>query len=582
MLLPLPLRRPGRTALRSLLAGSLLLTAALPALAQLPSFPGAEGAGRYTSGGRGTATEPTTVFEVTNLNDDLNPGSLRYALTQPATYRTVVFRVSGTIHLLTPLKLQKPNTTLAGQTAPGDGICLADQPFTVAADNVIVRFLRFRLGDKNQNLGPVNGSGDGDAFNAVGRSKLMIDHCSMSWSADEACSLYAGDSISLQWNLISEPLDYSYHFETGDTDFERHAYGGIWGGRHASFHHNLLAHCRGRLPRFDGSRNLSPNTPGQENAELVNNVLYNWASYTTNGGEGGRYNIINNYYKAGPSTSTGSSAGVPVRYQIINPYKSSSLPYGTYYLSGNYVEGSASISAHNWRGASMNGGSLNDTTLAKTTSSLTALVAAQPAQQAYEAVLAGAGAVLPARDAHDQRIVQDVRNRTGSLIDVQGGFPHGTPYAQTTGAWPTLNSLPAPADADHDGMPDAWETARGLNPNNPADRSQRVSNGYTQLENYLNGLAAPVLSSPALRPSETGLLVYPNPSQGDALQVQHPAAGPGAQLAVYNVLGQQVAAVPVVVAARQTRLALPKLAAGRYVLRFLDGGQHLQAAFEQP
>ncbi|AHJ99458.1 T9SS type A sorting domain-containing protein [Hymenobacter swuensis] len=581
MLLPLPQRRPGRSALRALLAGGLLLTAAGPALAQLPTFPGAEGAGRFTSGGRGTATTATTVFEVTNLNDDLNPGSLRYALTQPATYRTVVFRVSGTIHLLTPLKVQQPNTTLAGQTAPGDGICLADQPFSVAADNVVVRFLRFRLGDKFQNLGMVNGSGDGDAFNGVGRRKLMIDHCSMSWSADEACSLYAGDSITLQWNLISEPLDYSYHFETGDTDFERHAYGGIWGGRHASFHHNLLAHCRGRLPRFDGSRNLSPNTPGQENAEFVNNVLYNWASYTTNGGEGGNYNIIGNYYKAGPSTATGSSVGVPVRYQIINPYKSSSLPYGRYYLSGNYVEGSASITARNWRGASMNGGTQSDTAQAQAAGPFAGLVTAQSAQQAYEAVLTGAGAVLPARDAHDQRIVQDVRNRTGSLIDVQGGFPHGTPYTQTTGAWPVLSSQPAPPDADHDGMPDAWETARGLNPANPADRNVRTANGYTQLENYLNGLTSVVLTAPAARPSGTGLQLYPNPVQDGRLQVAHPAAGPGARVVVYNALGQQVAAAAVAPNARETRLPLPPLESGTYLLRFLDGSRQLLTRFAQ-
>ena len=560
------------------------LTGATPlAWAQLPSFPGAEGAGRYTSGGRGTATEATTVFEVTNLNDDLNPGSLRYALTQPATYRTVVFRVSGTIHLLSPLKAQKANTTIAGQTAPGDGICLADYPFTVGADNVIVRFIRFRLGDKNQDLGKVDGSGDGDAFNGVGRRKLMIDHCSMSWSNDEACSLYAGDSISLQWNLISEPLDYSYHFEAGDTDYEKHAYGGIWGGRHASFHHNLMAHARGRLPRFDGSRNLDPKTPGQENAEFVNNVLYNWASYTTNGGEGGNYNIVGNYYKSGPSTGTGSSAGVPVRYQIINPYKSSTLPYGKYFLSGNYVDGSPVITADNWRGASMNGGTLADTTLAKVTVPFAGMVpTTQSAQQAYEAVLQNAGAVLPARDSHDQRIVQDVRNRTGSLIDVQGGFAHGTPYAQTTGAWPVLTSRPAPADADHDGMPDAWETGRGLNPNSPADRNARTADGYTQLENYLNSLTSVVLTAPAPRRGGTGLQLYPNPVESGRLQVAHPAAGPGARLAVYNALGQQVAEAAVAPNAEQTPLQLPQLSTGSYLLRFLDGSHQLLTRFAQP
>lgn len=395
--------------------------------------------------------------------------------------------------------------------------------------------------------------------------------------------MYAGDSISLQWNLISEPLDYSYHFEAGDTDYERHAYGGIWGGRHASFHHNLMAHARGRLPRFDGSRNLDPKTPGQENAEFVNNVLYNWASYTTNGGEGGNYNIVGNYYKSGPSTGTGSSAGVPVRYQIINPYKSSTLPYGKYFLSGNYVDGSPVITADNWRGASMNGGSLNDTTLAKVTVPFAGTVpTTQSAQLAYEAVLQNAGAVLPTRDSHDQRIVQDVRNRTGSLIDVQGGFPHGTPYAQTTGAWPVLNSRPAPTDTDHDGMPDAWETGRGLNPNNPADRNTRTADGYTQLENYLNSLTSVVLAAPSPKRGGTGLQLYPNPVESGRMQVAHPAAGPGARLAVYNALGQQVAEATVALNALQTNLQLPQLSTGTYLLRFLDGSHQLLTRFEQP
>ncbi|WP_345221372.1 T9SS type A sorting domain-containing protein [Hymenobacter koreensis] len=564
-----------------LAAGFLLLTAATgaPAQAQLISFPGAEGAGKYTSGGRGTAATPTTVFEVTNLNDDNLPGSFRYAVTQPATHRTVVFRVSGTIRLTSELRITRANTTIAGQTAPGDGICLADYPVSVSADNVIIRFIRFRLGDKNQNLGRVDGSGNGDAFGALGRRKLMIDHCTMSWSSDEACTVYRGDSTTLQWNLISEPLDYSYHFEAGDTDYQRHAYGGIWGGRAASMHHNLLAHMRGRMPRFDGSRNLAPYTAGQENVDFRNNVIYNWASYNVNGGEGGNYNVVNNYYKYGPSTPTGTSGGVSIRTEVLNPYKQTSapvLPYGRFYLAGNYVDSSPAVTARNWLGVVMSGGTRADTVLAK--AAVPFAMAAPPPQtalDAYEAVLRNAGVVLPVRDALDQRIVNDVRNRTGRLIDVQGGFPHGTPYSTSQVAWPVLNSLPAPADADRDGMPDAWELANGLNPNSDADRGLRASNGYTNLENYLNGIVAVVMSSTSEAKTNLAVLqVYPNPGR-EQFTVAHPAADRHASITLYTFDGRKAASFTARPGTQETRLNVSRLASGNYLLLYTDATQRL-------
>ncbi|MET0393320.1 MAG: pectinesterase family protein [Chitinophagaceae bacterium] len=458
--------------------------------AQLVAFPGAEGAGRFATGGRGTTSVPTTVYEVTNLNDDNNPGSLRYAVSQNASSRTIVFRVSGTIHLTSRLNI-KANTTIAGQTAPGDGICIADHPVVINGDNVIIRYLRFRMGDKNQNGGMVDGSGSDDTFSNLGNKHIIVDHCTSGWSSDEALTIYRGDSITVQWSFITEPLNYSYHFETGDVDFEEHGYGGIWGGRHASFHHNLIAHVKGRAPRFDGSRNLSPFTAGQENVDFRNNVLYNWGSYNVNGGEGGNYNIVSNYYKYGPSTATGNSSGVAVRYMIINPGKQTSapvLPYGKYFLTGNYVDGSTVITQNNWLGAAMSGGVQADTTQSKV---LTAFdlgpITTHTAQEAYNLVLQYGGASL-VRDTLDQRIVNDVLNRTGRLIDVQGGYPHGTPYASTVNAWPTLNATAAPADTDHDGMPDAWETSHGLNPNDAGDRNGIAANNYTNLENYLNGI----------------------------------------------------------------------------------------------
>ena len=497
-----------------------LLLCVMPSIAQQISFPGAEGAGRFTSGGRGTTAVTTTVFEVTNLNDDNNPGSLRYALSQTATHRTVVFRVSGTIHLISKLNIRS-NTTVAGQTAPGDGICIADYPTAISGDNVIVRYMRFRMGDKNTLLTspagcgvpvapftaacmPLDGSGGDDSFGNLGGKNIIIDHCTSSWSSDEALTVYRGDSVTLQWNIISEPLNYSYHFETGDNDFEHHGYGGIWGSKHGSFHHNLIADAKGRSPRFSGISTYSPATVGIENADFRNNIIYNWGSYSSNGGEGGNYNVVNNYYKYGPSTGTGNSVSIPIKGMIVQPAQTTSgtiIPYGKFYVAGNYVDGYTSITTNNWLGVSMSGGTQADTTLAKATTPFDiAPVTTHTASEAYDLVLQYAGASLK-RDTLDERITNDVRNRTGKQIDVQGDFPHGTAYASTVNAWPTLNSTTAPTDTDHDGMPDAWETANGLNPNDATDRGLFATSGYTNLENYLNSL----VGNPAITSSVSSL-----------------------------------------------------------------------------
>ncbi|WP_151088304.1 pectate lyase family protein [Hymenobacter baengnokdamensis] len=461
-----------------------------PGVAAPPlAFPGVEGAGRFTTGGRGTAAVPTTVLEVTNLLDDNKPGSLRYAVElseAKAPSRTIVFRVSGTIHLLSPLTISKSNTTIAGQTAPGGGICLADYTVQIKATNVIVRFMRFRLGDKNQNQGFVDGAGGDDAFGGLRNHRLVIDHCSMSWSTDEAFSVYEGDSTTLSWNLIGPPLNYSYHYEKGDTDFEHHGFGGIWGGQHASMHHNLFVHCNSRTPRFNGSRYT--HAAGYENCDFRNNVIYDWGENNVYAGEGGNYNIVNNYYKPGPSTKEA------VRTRVLNPYKvdkgNNPLPYGKFYLAGNYQEASAEVTRNNWRGVDMNGGTRADTVLSKVTTPFNfGPIPTETAAEAYESVLKGAGAVRPLRDTLDQRMVREVRTRTGRIIDVQGGYPHGTPYAVSRNAWPVLKQAPAPLDTDHDGMPDAWETAHQLNPRNAADRSKIGDSGYPMLEVYLAGLA---------------------------------------------------------------------------------------------
>ena len=436
------------------------------------AFPGAEGFGKFTTGGRGG-----TVYIVTNLNDK-GAGSFRQGA-ESGDKRIIVFAVSGTIHLQTKLAI-KGNVTIAGQSAPGGGICLADNSVALAGDNIIIRYMRFRMGDKYQKGGMVDGNGGDDAFGGTHRKHIIIDHCSMSWSTDEVFSIYAGDSTTVQWNIISEPLNYSYHFETGDKDYEHHGFGGIWGGRHFSAHHNLFAHCNNRTPRFDGIRNAP-----EENCDYRNNVIYNWGGNNVYAGEGGMYNIVNNYYKPGPSTPNNA------RTRVVNPYKKlPAIPFGKFYVAGNYIEGAADITADNWLGVTMNNGTAADAAAARMNSPFTAFsIKTYSATEAYNQVLKNAGAVLPQRDTLDQRIINDVKNGTGRFIDVQGGYPHGTAYELTTNAWPGLLSLPAPADTDNDGIPDAWETQHGLNKADATDAgTYTLSKKYSNVELYINSL----------------------------------------------------------------------------------------------
>lgn len=435
------------------------------------AFPGADGFGKYTTGGRGGK-----VVVVTNLQNS-GPGSFREAC-EMGSPRVIVFAVAGTIHLDSKLYI-KGNATIAGQTAPGDGICVADNSVQLGGNNIIVRYLRFRMGDKYQKGGMVDGNGGDDAFGGTRFSHIIIDHCTMSWSTDEAFSVYGGDSTTLQWNLVSEPMNYSYHFEKGDKDYEHHGYGGIWGGKHTSAHHNLLAHCVSRTPRFDGARNIP-----SELVDFRNNVIYDWQINNAYAGEGGTYNIVNNYYRPGPSTSES------VKSRIVNPYKLlPRLPYGKFYVSGNVSEPSNEVTADNWKGVVMNGGTDADKEASKAAGPFAAIaMPTQTAEQAYQLVLKGAGASFR-RDTLDERIINDVVNRTGRIIDVQGGYPHGTPYEQTIHAWPQLKVAPAKPDLDKDGMPDEWERKNGLNPADPADAAAvRLHLFYTNIEVYANSL----------------------------------------------------------------------------------------------
>ena len=457
--------------LRPLIFVMILSCVALGTQAQSVAFPTAEGFGKYATGGRGGA-----VLKVTNLNDD-GPGSFRAAATKNFT-RIIVFEVSGTIHLQNKISILG-NVTIAGQTAPGDGICLADQSVGIGGDNIIVRYMRFRLGDKFQNKGKVDLSGDDDAFGGNRHKNIMIDHCSMSWSNDEVFSIYGGDSTTLQWNLIAEPLNYSYHFEKGDADFEKHGYGGIWGGAHTSAHHNLFAHCVSRNPRFNGAR-LGAN---EEFVDFNNNVIYNWEHNSVYGGENGKYNMMNNYYRPGPSTSAS------VAKRIVNPTVNETRGLGVFYVNGNYVDGNENVSKNNKQGIEFD----TKITEAQKMNAIaskpfeTLSIQLQDPKAAYMSVLNHVGASFK-RDTMDQRIIQDVVQRRGVIIDVQGHFAHGTEYEKTITAWPYLKSQPALSDTDMDGMPDAWELKMGLDPNKADDKGLNLSKQYTNIEMYLIGL----------------------------------------------------------------------------------------------
>jgi hypothetical protein len=325
----------------------------------------------------------------------------------------------------------------------------------------------------------VDGNGGDDAFGGTRHRNIIVDHCTMSWSTDEDFSVYGGDSTTLQWNLIAEPLNYSYHFEAGDKDYEHHGYGAIWGGKHLSAHHNLFAHCNSRNPRFDGIRNIP-----EENVDYRNNVIYDWGHSSVYAGEGGTYNMINNYYKYGPSTTKSSM------YQIANPWnKLPKIPFGKWYIDGNYVDGSSEVTADNWVGVLMGEKGDGDKQQGKVTTPFPSVpVKTESAKDAYKLVLEKVGCSFK-RDTFDQRIINEVKHRTGELVDVQGHYPHGTPYEATINAWPALKSKPAAPDKDQDGMPDAWETAHKLNPNDAADAATHtLDKQYTNIEVYVNSL----------------------------------------------------------------------------------------------
>ncbi|MBA3879039.1 MAG: pectate lyase [Sphingobium sp.] len=438
--------------MRSALTAALLLAAA-PAAAEQLAFPGAEGAGRFALGGRGGK-----VLTVTTLADS-GPGSLRAAVEAKGP-RIIVFALSGTIKLAKPLRIREGRVTIAGQSAPGDGITLRDYPLEVAADDVVIRYIRSRLGDESKT--------ESDAIWIASGRRIILDHVSASWSVDETLSASANYTqpnegwfdLTVQWSIIANSLTKSLHAKG------EHGYGSlIRGGRgaKASWHHNLWANHSARMPR-PGNYSGPEVDPVGAFFDFRSNVFYNWggghSGYNADTATLSRYNFVDNAYVTGPQS------GKPIAFK-----ESDTLAKA--YFAGNSMNGA--IPADPWSlvtGISPDGYRL-------TAPVDVAPVASDPAPSAYTRVLAGAGA-SKVRDAIDLAVVAGVRDKTGHQINSQTEM----------GGWPELKSLPAPKDSDGDGMPDAWEKAHGLN--QAKDDSAGVGkDGYTHVEAYLNGLVPP-------------------------------------------------------------------------------------------
>ena len=471
----------------------LLTNASWAQFLSAPAFPGAEGFGRYTTGGRGGQ-----VIHVTNLNDS-GTGSLRAAV-EASGKRIVVFDVAGTIELQSDLKIINDNISILGQTAPGDGICLRNYTLKIHANNVIVRYIRCRMGDTAQNE---NDAISADNQTGSEKQNIIIDHCSVSWCVDECGSFYGNENFTLQWCILSESLTNSVHGKGS------HGYGGIWGGSKAAFHHNLLAHHNSRNPRFD--HGYVSELAGV--VDYINNVVYNWGGNSTYGGENKpglepkKFNMVNNYYKPGPRTINVSKC----TNRLLNPTTkcsncNSSDQYdvvpGKFYINGNKVNGTtvslttSSTSCSNIAfdsGYDFSSFASNCLMNARELSSDNDFsqyntISTHSADNAFTKTVQYAGASL-SRDAVDTRIANETTNGTYTYTG-SNGSTYGLIDSQSdVNGWPTLSGT-ALTDTDKDGIPDSWETAHGLS--NSVDNSATYNLDkygiYTDLEVYANYL----------------------------------------------------------------------------------------------
>lgn len=454
----------------------------------LLAFPGAEGGGRFTSGGRGGE-----VYIVNSL-EDYDPdtekpikGTLRDAVS--GNNRIVVFDVSGVIDLKDTLRINSKNLTIAGQTAPGDGITVTGFDTNISdSENLIIRYIRFRPGADNIY--------EGDSMDGIwGRSEknVMVDHVSASWSTDETMSIYRAENMTVQWSIIAESLTMSGHTKG------RHGYGAIMGGVNTTYHHNLVANHTSRAPRIGGGTPEADDNDHIALTDIRNNVIYNWGFNGCYGGGRAKSNFVYNYLKPGPGTRDN------VKSQIIDAGEANKP--GWFYVNGNYMEGSPEVTADNSLGVKVSEASAPFTEIVNEEFEMDGTSAealkSTDARTAYKEVLAKAGAVYPKRDALDSRILTEVKNGTGTFANRHeevGGLPYTEVISREEG-W----------DSDKDGIPDTWETENGLDPSNSKDSREIAENGYANIENYINSLVDMnyIPSNPTISitsPSDNGIV----------------------------------------------------------------------------
>lgn len=491
-----------RVSIKNLIKVAALLVLSLMAFssrAQQLAFPSAEGYGKYVSGGRGGA-----VYEVTNLNSS-GAGSLGAAISASGK-RTVVFRVAGTI--TGNFNIKNGDITIAGQTAPGDGICIKGN-ISTSADNIIIRYIRVRYDPTSQI--------QNDALGGRYHKNIIFDHVSTSWSADEVLTLYFNENTTVQWCIIAEACE---KFENGVS--VGHRFGGIWGNNYGTWHHNLIAHNDSRNPRW---------ASGCGNNDYRNNVIYNWGYESCYGGEKQQVgdanhaftsiNMIANYYKPGPSTKDNGTTR-----RLANPSARSATDKGDWYVAENYFDGQPDITANNWIGVV--GSNYN-----KLSAPWSAMaINQQSPQDAYLSVLDHVGCSLPNRDKVDVDIIDDVRNGTAKygdkgIISVPGDV----------GGWPVLASGTPPVDTDHDGMPDEWEDANSLDKSNANDRNTVASSGYTMLEVYLNSIDGSITNIQESNVPFNSIEVFPNPFMNKLQIWFNDKVSPNASIRIYNSTG---------------------------------------------
>ena len=571
----------------------MLLAIPCPATAQESTaiaFPGAEGWGRYATGGRGGRVVFVTNTEDYTSSETPIEGSFRAAMHSSGNDPiTVIFRTSGRIDLKEVLKVTRGNITIAGQSAPGDGICISGRRIYFSGQNYIIRYMRFRSGDGN--------ASNESSLDIENATHVIVDHCSMSWSVEENVTMYDNKYTTMQWCILSEPLYKNCHGKGS------RGYGAQWGGEHSTYHHNLIAHCMSRAPRLNGVRDDSEGHDYQVTQEVVNNVIYNWGKKeAVYGGElySSRewaycHNILrNNYYKAGPATWKQEYRWFARLSYSTSDNHAGEGKYGLWYIDGNYMEPQpdrpnptkdklkgdyTAINNDNWYNCN-------------TTSSAKAIdlqnsqyegdniyqrlyelpeensgVTITSAVEAYDAVLAHAGCRVPRMDAIDIRIINEAAGRIAPTYGDSFGAGSGIIDSQeNVGGYPAYNTTTPPTDDDNDGMSDEWETTQGVDDPNGYDLSEEFTNLEIYLEDIINSMA----STPIITTHTTPSMWYDATHKA----LTYHATQRVETIDIYNTSG--VAVAHYTPHAQASTCFLPSLHNGIYIatMTLADGSRH--------